>query len=121
MKLAMIMVMNVAPTVEMRYMFVCVRTHANIFKEKFTGPRSRSEDGFKCFWVDKGAIPLNNPLLKVRLFPNRVAAARMRSKLLVGTGSRAVGRFSHGGQFSPGGDARRHDTMHKRERSAAYI
>jgi len=71
-------------------------------------------------WI-KVPCPWNNPLLKVRLFPNRVAAARMRSRPLVGTGSRAVGRFSHGGQFSPGGDARRHDTMHKCERSAAYI
>ena len=59
------LVMNVAPTVEMRYMFACVRTHAFMFKEKFTRPRSRSEDGLK-FWMKKVAIPLNNPLLKVR-------------------------------------------------------
>lgn len=92
-----------------------------MFEEQFTKPRSKSEDGLKCLDKKKIAMPLNNLLLKVRLFPNRVAAARMRSRLLVGTGSWAVGRFSHGGQFSPGGDARRHDTMRKLQRSAAYI
>ena len=66
-------------------------------------------------------MPLKTQQLKVRPFPYRVAAWRMRSRLLAGAASSAVRRYTHGGQFSPGVDARRHDTMQRRERSAAYI
>jgi hypothetical protein len=40
-------VMHVAPTVEMRYTFACVRAWALIFTEIFARPRSRNKYGFK--------------------------------------------------------------------------